>query len=206
LGIADVGDGLALCKAPDELIVLRLSDGEVLWREAIDARPLLVGRGLALVLNAGEVLAYSLEDKDHGALRWRVSLPTMPTEAEAAWIDDEAAVHWRSRERYRGGAHPGLPTDRDTQSGQCCIRLGSGSARPLAQWPERPDPPQWEASDDPSVLASCVLGGTRYQVASTPGGKLNELRLSATRASDNRVIWERQLGAFAPRPAPRLRP
>jgi hypothetical protein len=197
---------LALCRALDDVIVLRLADGTELWREQIDAQPLLVGHGLAIVLNAGEVLAYSLGEADRGKLRWRVSLPSVPTETQAAWIDDEVAVHWLSRERYRGGAHPGSRDVAGVQSGQCCIRPSTGSARPLADWPARDIAPQWESSDQPSVLAVCAIGGVRYRLSAAPGEGLNDLYLAALRTADESVIWERQLGTLPPGPPPRLRP
>lgn len=207
LGVADADATLGLCKALDDLIVLRLADGAELWRERIDASPLLVGRGLAVALCKGEVLAYSLEDADRGKLRWRVSLAATPTEAEAAWIDDEIAVQWKSRERYRGGAHPGQRLSASMQSGQCRIQPATGSARPLPDWPAREaGGPQWEASNDPAVLAACVLGGVRYRLSSPPGPGMNALYLAALRAADESVIWVRQLGALPARPAPRLRP
>jgi hypothetical protein len=205
LGVADADSSLAFCKALDDLVVLRLADGAELWRARGDARPLLVGRGLALALDASEVLAFSLEDADRGKLRWRVSLPTSPTEAEAAWIGDDAAVHWISRERYRGGAHPGSRAAGGAQTGQCSIDPATGSARPLASWPARDATAQWESSDDPAVLAACVVGGVRFRLSSSPGSAMNNLRLVAMRASDDGVIWVRQLGALPPRSPPRLR-
>lgn len=206
LGVADAGATLALCKALDELVVLRLADGEVVWHARVDAQPLLVGDGLAIALCAGEVLAYSIVDADTGTLRWRVSLPATPTETQAAWIDGDVAVQWRSHERYRGGAHPGSRAVRNMQQGQCFIHPASGSALPLTAWPQRADTPAWEASDDPLVLSACVIGATRYRAKTTPGGGLAELKIIASRANDDSVVWERSLGNFAPRPAPRLRP
>jgi hypothetical protein len=206
LGVANLDAKLALCKALDELIVLRLDDGGVIWHARVDAQPLLVSDSLAIALCAGEVLAFSLNGTSADAPRWRVRLPIVPTEAEAVWMDGDVAVHWQSRERYRGGAHPGRRSSANTQSGQCCIAADTGAARPLAEWPEREEPAQWEASDDTSVLSGCVLGAARYRVSSAPGQGMNELTLVASRAADDSVIWQRPLGNATPRPAPRLRP
>jgi hypothetical protein len=206
LGVADADSGLALCKAMDELIVLRLSDGGEIWRQRMDAQPLLVGLGLAMVSGGDEVLAYSLGDADLGTIRWRVTLPSTPTEMQAAWIDGDAAVHWLSRERYRGGANPGPRASAGVQEGQCCIHPSTGSARPLADWPEREVAPQWESSEHPSVLAACAIGGVRYRISTAPGQGMNDLYLAALRTADESVIWVKQLGALPSRAPPRLRP
>jgi hypothetical protein len=206
LGVADADAGLALCKAPDNVIVLRLADGGDVWRERMDAQPLLVGRGLAIVLSADEVLAYSLGDGDLGKIRWRVTLPSTPTETQAAWIDDEVAVHWLSRERYRGGANPGPRAEAGVQEGQCCIRPSTGSARPLADWPAREVAAQWESSEHPLVLSACAIGGVRYRVSTAPGQGMNDLFLAALHMGDESVIWVKQLGALPQRSPPRLRP
>lgn len=202
LGVADSEAGLALCKAADDLIVVRLADGQILWREPTDARPLLVGRGLAVALSADKVLAFSLEDEDRGALRWHASLPASPADADAAWVDGDIGVHWQIREHYRGGAYPGPRATTETRSGQCGIDPKSGTPHVLAHWPERVGSSQSEPSDDPSVLAACVLGRVRYRAAL----RSDELRLSASHASDNTIIWDQPLCAVTPRPAPRLRP
>ena len=76
----------------------------------------------------------------------------------------------------------------------------------LAEWPERDEPPAWEASDDPSVLSACVLGATRYRMTTEPGRQLIELKLTATRVDDGSVVWEHSFGSFTPKAAPRLRP
>lgn len=202
LGVADGEAGLALCRAADDLIVVRLADGGILWREPTDARPLLVGRGLAVALGADKVLAFSLEDQDRGALRWHACLPAPPADADAAWIDDEIGVHWQIREQYRGGAYPGRRPRTETRSGQCCIDPGSGSVHLLADWPERVGSSQSEPSDDPSVLEACVLDRIRYRAALRSG----QLRLSAAHASDDTVMWDQLLGAVTPGPPPRPRP
>ncbi|HTH78786.1 MAG TPA: hypothetical protein VL593_07395 [Ramlibacter sp.] len=206
LGVADADAGLALCKALDDLIVLRLADGSELWRERMDAQPLLVGHDLAVVLNADEVLAYSLGDADLGAISWRVTLPSTPTETQAVWIDDDIAVHWLSRERYRGGANPGSRAAAGVQEGQCCIRPSTGSAHPLRDWPAREAAPQWESSEHPSVLSACAIGGVRYRLSTAPGKGMDDLRLEALRTADDSVIWAKQLGTLPSRPPPRLRP
>lgn len=206
LGVADADAGLALCKSPDELIVLRLSDGGEIWRQVTDAQPLLVGHGLAVVLSADEVLAYSLMDATLGAIAWRVTLPSPPSETQAAWIDDDVAVHWLSRERYRGGANPGARSAAGVQQGQCCIHPATGSSRPLAAWPSRDALPQWESSEHPSVLSACVIAGVRYRLSTAPGEGMNALYLAALRPADESVIWVKQLGTSPPRPPPRLRP
>ena len=238
-GVADAELQHALWRdGSGHLVALRLADGQLLWRSAQPLVPLLLGHGLALglALAPARVVALALAGNAAGDKRWcsdtlpwpdwALRLDALPaaTDLQAAWLDEDIALHWHLRPAYAGGAVPGPLRAKAVAAmaavGSCLLDAAAGTLRaaPAGLDNGGPGPVAQEPCSDPGVIAQSVLGGVRYRLQQQPSrqapprqpskaaGDTLHTALVAHDLARGQDLWQRALDA-APAKAPRaLRP
>lgn len=217
-GVADAAGRHALiADGAGHGLVVRLADGQRLWRGSEPVQPLLIDHELAimLVLAPPRILARTLQGHERWCSpplpwpAWAAQWPQLnaASDLRAAWLDGDVVLSWRLRAPRGGGAgRDGKPPS--PSEGGCRLRRDSGAVQVLdsAPWPpDRQAGPS--ASEDPAVLAQQLLAGKRYAlVQRLDGGRLH----SALQAHDlddaQEPDWTCPIDDIEPEPARPPRP